>query len=224
LVERPTNGHQDTFITSPAHSMKHSTSRYQLSFNFSIDLPNSTQNPLNPVYLDRPGGVRYFWHYKRKHCRIDCAGSRFRSSIGERLWTLHDKTNETVEIKMVGDGGFSGRERVNQEYVRDLLHYKIVVVSQRDNYEGMYRLMEAFAGGALVVADAMLVPPKYMVDGEHYVVYHSHDDMHDKVMYYLECAGERLRIAYNGWKMAQSHYRSHHMMENIILEGTDLRR
>ena len=133
-------------------------------------------------------------------------------------------TNETTKIDLVGTAADVGRYMANEAYVEEMLKYKIVVVAQRDDYEGMYRLMEAFAGGALVLSDPMVVPPKYLVDGEHYVVYQNPEDLIEKALHYLNCPGERLRIAYNGWKLAMSQYRSFHMIENIILRETDLRR
>jgi hypothetical protein len=132
--------------------------------------------------------------------------------------------NTTKLNILVGNAGRTnsfGRRFASMEYVREMLKYKILIVAQRDEHEDMYRLMESFVGGGLVMCDAMVAPPKYLVDGEHYVVYYSLDDLRRKIFYYLnECPAERLRIANQGWNLVMQKYRSFHLMEQVILNQT----
>lgn len=186
---------------------------------YNMTLPTTTKIPLNPVFLERGGGVRYFFYRLRKECRGECEGTRTRSIVSEALQQLEkDHPPFSVSIGMAGDHNQFGRRFVQTEYVKEMLSHKIVIVAQRDFHEDMYRLMEAFASGALVFSDPMLAPPKYLVDGEHYVVYSDMDDLRRKIRYYLEeCPAERLRIANKGWNLVMQHYRSFHLMEQVIL-------
>jgi hypothetical protein len=125
----------------------------------------------------------------------------------------------SVSIGLAGEHNRWGRRFVQTAYVQEMLEHKIVVVAQRDNHEDMYRLMEALASGALVFSDPMVAPPKYLVEGEHYVVFTSKEDLKRKVRFYLEeCPTERLRIANKGWTLAMQQYRSFHLMEQVILK------
>ena len=58
-----------------------------------------------------------------------------------------------------------GRNKAQELYVATMLQYKIVVVCQRDLWEGHYRLMEALAGGAMVMTDPMHPLPFRIEDG-----------------------------------------------------------
>ena len=194
-----------------------------MSDNFSVPLPNSTIFPLCPVYRSRPGGVRFVWFTKHRLCRTECQDATTRFSVSAAVRQLASNElmsgkfgNHTVHVGPVGLRSELGRRFATEDYVLELMNYKIVVTAQRDFHEDHYRLMEAFAGGALVLADPMVMPPKYLVDGQHYVVYTSTADLKAKILYYLNCPKERLRIAYNGWSLVMTHYRSWHMMDRII--------
>lgn len=198
---------------------------------YNLTLPPTTKTPYNPVYLQRDGGVRHFFYAKRKQCRGECIGTATRGlvSLGLRELTseLYSETVAlgrteplfSIRLGVAGEHNVAGRRFPQTAYVQDMLSHKIVVVAQRDNHEDMYRLMEAFASGALVLSDPMMFPPKYLVDGEHYVVYTSKEDLKRKVRFYIEeCPAERLRIAEKGWKLAMQRYRSFHLMEQVILK------
>ena len=98
-----------------------------------------------------------------------------------------------------------------------LTNHKIVVVAQRDRWEGHYRLMEALSGGALVMSDPMHPFPYLILDGENIVVYSSLDDLKEKIRYYIRNERERLEIAARGHHVAMNHHRSWHVMERIVL-------
>ena len=137
-------------------------------------------------------------------------------AMTERL-KLPENGNHSVFVGVVGNKGEIGRRFVSEEYMSSMLEHKIVVVAQKDKHEDHYRLMEAFASGALVFSDPMVVPPKRLVDGHDYIVYRSMEDLESKLLYYLNCPRERLRIAYNGWLKVMTEYRSWHMMEKLVL-------
>lgn len=104
--------------------------------------------------------------------------------------------------------------------MKSMLNHKVVVVTQKDTWEGHYRFMEAISSGTLVFSDPIIAPPKHFVAGHDYVVYKSFSDLQDKLVYYLNCPKERLRIAYNGWAKTMTTYRSYHMMERMLLPAT----
>lgn len=181
-----------------------------------IAVPESSRSVLCPVYHNRFGGVRYFWYKTPKECPVECQDTQTRAAVSTALLELQAQTPQPIMVAVAGSRAEAGRSSVQESYVLEMIHYKIVVVAQRDYHEDHYRLMEALTSGALVLSDPMLIPPKYMVDGQHYVVYSSMEDLKEKIKYYLDCPGERLRIAYKGWHLAMTRYRSWHMMERLM--------
>ena len=99
-----------------------------------------------------------------------------------------------------------------------MIRTKIIVVAQRDEWEGHLRLMEALASGAMVIADKTLAMPSGLVDGESIVLYDSAQSLKDAIYYYLNPKNdkERLSIAKRGWEVAMGRHRSWHRVEEII--------
>lgn len=118
--------------------------------------------------------------------------------------------------KIVGNRGTAGRRSVNEQYLIKLLKSRIVIVTQRDQWEDHYRLMEALAGGVMVVADMMLSLPKGLVDRESVVLFRSKKELHDVITYYVDHENERRRIAQKGWEIAMGRHRSWHRMEELL--------
>lgn len=122
-------------------------------------------------------------------------------------------------IGIAGKRGKKGRNSVSTDYVDTLLKSKIVVVSQRKNWEGHWRLMEALVSGAMVMTDKMLSLPFGYQDGVSVVEYESPEDLLRKVAYYTDPthASERLSVAREGRRLAMEGFRSWHVMEKLIL-------
>ncbi len=112
---------------------------------------------------------------------------------------------------------------VSPPNIESLLTSKIVVVAQRDIWDGDYGLFEALAGGALVMMDPMLAMPRGLVDGKNVILYHSREDLEDMLLYYLSPEQEeaRLKIARNGYDLAMGSHRTFHQIEEIFF-GTPL--
>lgn len=123
----------------------------------------------------------------------------------------------SVTVKIVGENAAEGRKGVTDEYTQALMDHKIIVVAQRDLWEGHYRLMEALAGGALVMTDPMHPLPYKLVDGDGIVVYSSLKDLKEKIVYYINNPSERLQIAKRGYYVAMNYHRSWHIMERLLL-------
>ena len=131
--------------------------------------------------------------------------------IGSRKIT----TSTGISTKEEGSDGVGG---VPQPYIESLLTSKIVVVAQRDIWDGDYGLFDALAGGALVMMDPMLAMPRGLVDGKNVIVYHSREDLEDMLLYYLSPEQEevRLEIARNGYELAMGLHRTYHQVEEIF--------
>ena len=109
-----------------------------------------------------------------------------------------------------------GRNKAQEPYTVELLQHKIVVVCQRDMWEDHYRLMEALAGGAMVMTDPMHPLPFKIEEGREVVVYRSIAELKKQVKYFLDHDEERLMIARSGYNAAMRYHRSWTWMERII--------
>lgn len=196
--------------------------------------------PINPALVEhaRQSGVRSFWSSNLGACGAECRKrgrlrvrvSKAVEDFGDAVLASNDTADEQLrtslvpvaKVEMVGTNGNQGRGRPSKEYMHDLLAYKIIVVAQRDHWEGHYRLMEAFMGGALVFHDKMLTPPRHLVHAEHYVIYDSLEHLVEQIRYYLTHEEERRKIAHAGWKLVMEHYRSWHLMETMVFRDDHL--
>jgi hypothetical protein len=133
------------------------------------------------------------------------------------------KITTSIGMPSKGEGSNESSKVLPSSTVESLLTSKIVVVAQRDIWEGDYSLFDALTGGALVTMDNMLALPAGLVDGKNVIVYHSREDLEDMLLYYLSPEQEeaRLEIASNGYKVAMELHRSFHQMEEIFF-GTPL--
>lgn len=102
------------------------------------------------------------------------------------------------------------------KYVDIMANSKIIVTACPSQYEGDYRLMEAMTSGALVMHNRMLLPPAGLVDGKHWVVYDSPDDLRDKIKYYTKHTNKSNRIALTGRKFVLNNHRPHHRIEDWL--------
>jgi hypothetical protein len=120
-----------------------------------------------------------------------------------------------------GRGRMLGRSIVQEPYLEKLMATKIHVVSQRDTHEDHFRLLEALVSGAMVMTDEMLTLPSGLEHGVSLVVYHSAQDLAEKIHYYLTRPKERLAIARTGRRIALSRHRAQHRIEEMMF-GTPL--
>ena len=109
-----------------------------------------------------------------------------------------------------------GRNSANQVYVQALLSSKIVVVTQKDDWEDHYRFMEALVCGPLVVADTMLAPPQGFLNGTNVIFFSNIDELERYVKYYVSHEAERKAIAIRGWKLAMGRHRAWHRIEELV--------
>jgi hypothetical protein len=165
--------------------------------------------------VPRPTDVLHMWQISFKEGK-----SKLRNDVSKlvRSWNgtrMADRTMKT-SIDEQGPRRTFGRNSVNLAYVRAMMSSKIVIVTQKDDWEDHYRLMEALVCGPLVLADAMLAPPKGLVHGENIVFFETPKQLQEQVEYHLTHEDERRAIAQKGWSLVMSRHRSWHRMEEIL--------
>ena len=167
--------------------------------------------------LPRPNDVVSFWNPEDTEDPVSEAKSELRASVSKLVSSLGEGNSHlNVTVGTIGAREDSGRNSVDNAYTRALLQHKIVVVAQRDEWEGHYRLMEALAGGALVMSDPMHPFPYLIEDGVNIVVYTSLSELKEKILRYVRNETERLELAAQGHHVAMNYHRSWHVMERII--------
>ncbi len=171
-------------------------------------------NPVKTNLPKRPKDVAHFWNPDR-----DTEYAYLRNNVTAALLDFADEPDNTdyiITADEVGESERTGRNAVNENYAAALLSHKIIIVCQRDGWEDHYRLMEALAGGALVMTDPMHPLPAGIEDGKQVVVYESIAALKDKIKYFLEHEEERQEIAQSGHDVAMSRHRSWHRMEELV--------
>lgn len=177
------------------------------------EFSNSSALPMLP----RPKDAVSFWYSNRTKDPISGVISELRAAVSKLVLSLGSKDiGLNVTVGLAGERAGIGRNGVTDAYVHALLEHKIVVVAQRDKWEGHYRLMEALAGGALVMTDPMHPLPYLLRDGVNVIVYSSLEELKKKILYYAQNEQKRLEIAARGHHVAMNHHRSWHVMERII--------
>lgn len=167
--------------------------------------------------LRRMTDVSHFWPLPEVSDKFEqYLESRLRDAVSTTIAAQFDSSIYKVFVGICGKAGNVGSSEAQDAYLSKLMDSKIVVVSQKDNCEDHYRLMEALASGAMVMTDPMITLPLGLQDGESIVVYRSLQDLVTKATYYLKYSEERLMIAMKGYRIAMRQHRSWHMMQTIL--------
>lgn len=165
----------------------------------------------DPIDLVRNIDVIHFWNVDETD-----PFANLRSRVSEALLSLRSLANIHAVARKHGYSKNQGRNYVADEYVTALLSSKMVVVCQRDEWEGHYRLMEALISGAMVLTDPMVYLPSGFKNGKNIIVYHSINDLKEKVIYFASNENLRITIARKGRELALSRHRSFHYMEDYV--------
>lgn len=175
--------------------------------------------PLHPVDCipSRPIDIIHLWAIETPP-----QNSNLRNMASEMVQNMSNWTHPTAsrklrtETSIQGNRAHVGRQHVSDDYVKAILQSKIVVVTQRDQWEDHFRLFEALAGGAMILMDEMLSLPHSLKDGESVVFFGSIKELKEKALYYLKHTEERLAIARKGWEIAMTKHRSWHRLEEML--------
>lgn len=169
----------------------------------------------------RPIDVGYFWktgdysHY-----------GFYRSDIARVVKTLHGVTVDKASgRRMQNDVGIAYSDvremtagHIQFEYIEKIVQCKIIVITQRDEWEDHYRLMESLASGALVMTDSMVALPNGLKDKVNIVVYDNPKMLKELIRYYLDPKhkDERKKIATKGYKLVMGQHRCWHRLEELL--------
>jgi len=167
------------------------------------------------AYPDKKWDVSHFWSVGNdpvSHLRNQVT-TIIKSMKGMRLPNGHSMR---CYANLAGQRGTKGRKGIQEQYVELMLKSKIIVVTQRDPWEGHYRLMEGLASGAMIVADFMLSLPKGLKDRESVVLFRSEAELREVLPYYVQHDEDRLRIARKGWEVVMSRHRAWHRLEELL--------
>lgn len=164
--------------------------------------------------LRRTIDVSHFWPLNMKGVRnIQC---KLRKMVSKVVSETGKEANLTTFVELAGKAVKKGRTNVKSAYVEAMLDSKIIVVTQRDQWEDHYRLFEALTSGAMIMADRMLSLPHGLENGTSVVEFGSAEDLRSKILYYSSHPQERLEIARKGREVSMSRHRTWHRMEEII--------
>lgn len=78
------------------------------------------------------------------------------------------------------------------------------------------RIWDILGAGGFVLTNFQAELPLYFEQGKHLVWFESHDDMMDKILYYLEHDEERKRIAEEGYRIVKEKHTMINRVEQII--------
>lgn len=124
----------------------------------------------------------------------------------------------------IGDTG-GHRRKVDTSYFDLMRNAKIVVTANPSGWTGDFRTYEALATGALVFVDEIHTPTPYPLrDGEHLVIYSTHDHAGflRKLRFYLAHPAEAARIAANGLAFVLRHHRTVSRVDFVLRSVHDL--
>jgi len=164
--------------------------------------------------LERNMDVSHFWPLNMKGVRnIHC---NLRKKVSRVIADTGKEANLTTFVELAGKAVKKGRNKVQSAYVEAMLEAKIIVVTQRDNWEDHYRLMEALISGAMVMTDRMLSLPHGLENGTSVVEFDSAQDLRSKILFYTSHPKERVEIARKGREVSMLQHRTWHRIEEII--------
>lgn len=178
---------------------------------FVTALRNSTRSR-NPMKSTRRTDLCFFWkpgdysHYG--FWRRDVSNFVKRVGKSSKYTTLVDVIANDEEGMVLGN--------IQLKYIKALLHCKLVVIAQRDEWEDHYRLYESLASGALVLMDSMLAPPEGLRNKTNVLIYDSLESLERLIHYGLERDSRRQSIAKRGMQLALGRYRSWHRVEQLL--------
>jgi hypothetical protein len=149
--------------------------------------------------------------------------SRLRRHVTSLVQALHKTKTGTRTIKahvgvLVNNQDGMEQGNIQLDYVQQLLDSKLVVVTQRDEWEDHLRLYDSLASGALILTDHMHTLPAGFANTTNIVVYDSLQSLQRLIRYYLhpDNSKKRQAIAKKGLKLAMSRHRSFHRIEQIL--------
>jgi hypothetical protein len=170
----------------------------------------------SPLETHRPLDVVHLWDKDKSYSEFGEYRNQVSALVQNMDGHIVNGKRLSISTKVVGGSSHEGRRFAHEEYVATLLRSKIVVVTQRDMWEDSYRLMEAFASGAMVLADFMLAPPRGILDGLHLKFFSSTQELEKLITYYLFNEQDRGNISESGFREAMIRHRAWHRLDEVV--------
>ncbi|KAL7527137.1 hypothetical protein ACHAXR_004431 [Thalassiosira sp. AJA248-18] len=162
--------------------------------------------------LPRPVDVRAFWN--ASVCNTNCVFRNYIAELVEYIPQRHPDAGIQVNTDVVGFIHRAGRRGFHPNFISGMASTEIIVLAQRDNWEGHFRLCEALLSGALT----QKYFPHDLFDGENIVIYNSWLDLELKILHYLDPKNEEERIKLGrGREVVLTHHRSWQQAERLFL-------
>jgi hypothetical protein len=136
-----------------------------------------------------------------------------------RQWVDEYAKARGVKKVVAGQVNHASRTVVDTSYLGQMFRAKLIVTSNPSDWEGDFRLMEAYASGALIVVDRMYVPRPYpLLEGKHVVYYDNSNktDLFEKLDVYRTQMEKARRIAVAGYLHAMKHHRAANLMDFVF--------
>jgi hypothetical protein len=134
-------------------------------------------------------------------------------------WVAEYGTNRGVVNMKTGEVNGASRTVISEDYIRIMANSRIIVTVNPMNWEGDFRLMEAFATGALVFVDYLFVPQSHPFKNKEHVIFYNNSDKSDlwtKLDYYRANREEAMNIGINGYLHAMKYHRTVNMIDYIL--------
>eukprot|EP00980_Cylindrotheca_fusiformis_P005066 scaffold1073_cov98-Cylindrotheca_fusiformis.AAC.5 len=231
VVDRYFNANNTNWVELGRKVLRHNNVNYaQMPLIVRTDIVNVTEQQLlqdyNNTKLQDP--IERLWNRS-----VDVAHywpSDGSTGIRQFQNALRDRVSQILEDELstgssynifcgiTGTADVLGRRQPQVAYVQAMLDTKIVVVTQRDEWEDHFRLYEALISGAMVMTDQMITLSDLgLKNGTSIVEFHNAESLISLAKYYLSHEKERHSIAQQGRFIAMSRHRSWHRMEKLIL-------
>ncbi|KAL7530497.1 hypothetical protein ACHAXR_005961 [Thalassiosira sp. AJA248-18] len=224
-IQRLILGARDDIVDAIDEYMKENhPSAYEEASNKAIDMEDKSFLLSQAIAeLPRPTDVRTFWN--SSVCNTNCVFRNYVAEIVEYIPQRHPDAGIQVNTDVVGFIHRAGRQRVHPDFISGIASTKVIVLAQRDNWEGHFRLCEALVSGALVMTDPQVYFPHGLIDGENIVIYNSWLDLELKILYYLDPKNEeeRIKIGQRGREVALTHHRTWQQAERLFLNDMKYR-
>eukprot|EP01035_Chromulina_nebulosa_P019572 gene19572-25472_t len=133
-----------------------------------------------------------------------------------REWIEQYVKARGIKNAVAGEVNSASRTVVSSEYFSYMYRAKIIVTSNPSDWEGDFRLCEAFAGGALIFVDHMYVPrPNPFIHNKHIIYYDNNNktDIFDKLDYYLHNLNELESVSIQGYLHAMKYHRAANLVD-----------
>ena len=138
-----------------------------------------------------------------------------------KQWVMQYVKKRGIKKYVAGEVKSASRTVVSKGYFGQLYRAKIIVTSNPSNWEGDFRLMEAFASGALIFVDYMYVPrPQPLLDNKHVVFYNNNNktDLFEKLDFYRQrdTFQKAKKIAVNGYIHTMRFHRAANLVDYVF--------